>query len=109
VDLGLGLGTTTGDDQPNLVVKPKRLTPGLDYTFKLTATYPGENPGVSTTKVAISTPPRGGRLIVENSATREVSTTGKANPSPSPNPSPNPSPSPNPNPSPSPSRRAPSR
>ena len=56
--------TTTGANQPNLAVRSNVLQAGVEYTFKLTATYPGQNPGESTVKVAISTPPRGGKIAV---------------------------------------------
>ena len=37
--------TTTGANQPNLAVRANVLQAGVEYTFKLTATYPGQNPG----------------------------------------------------------------
>ena len=76
LDLADALVTTTGASQPNLVVRANVLQAGVEYTFKLTATYPGQNPGESTTKVAISTPPRGGRIEVRDSATKKETTTG---------------------------------
>ena len=47
---------------------------GVEYTFKLTATYPGQNPGESTVKVAISTPPRGGKIAVTPETGDELET-----------------------------------
>ena len=76
LDLASAAVTTTGASQPNLVVRANVLQAGVEYTFKLTATYPGQNPGESTTKVAISTPPRGGRIEVRDSATKKETTTG---------------------------------
>jgi len=40
--------TTTGANQPNLVVRANVLQAGNEYFFKLTATYPGQNPGESS-------------------------------------------------------------
>ena len=40
--------TTTGANQPNLAVRANVLQAGVEYTFKLTATYPGQNPGEPT-------------------------------------------------------------
>ena len=48
LDLADALVTTTGASQPNLVVRANVLQAGVEYTFKLTATYPGQNPGEST-------------------------------------------------------------
>ena len=76
LDLASAAVTTTGANQPNLVVRANVLQAGVEYTFKLSATYPGQNPGESTTKVAISTPPRGGRIEVRDSATKKETTTG---------------------------------
>ena len=45
LDLADALVTTTGASQPNLVVRANVLQAGVEYTFKLTATYPGQNPG----------------------------------------------------------------
>ena len=50
------------------------LQAGVEYTFKLTATYPGQNPGESTVKVAISTPPRGGKIAVTPETGDELET-----------------------------------
>ena len=48
LDLADALVTTTGASQPNLVVRANVLQPGYEYTFKLTAKYPGQNPGEPT-------------------------------------------------------------
>ena len=66
--------TTTGANQPNLAVRANVLQAGVEYTFKLTATYPGQNPGESTVKVAISTPPRGGKIAVTPETGDELET-----------------------------------
>ena len=74
LDLADALVTTTGASQPNLVVRANVLQAGVEYTFKLTATYPGQNPGESTVKVAISTPPRGGKIVVTPTTGFELET-----------------------------------
>ena len=66
--------TTTGANQPNMAVRSNVLQAGVEYTFKLTATYPGQNPGESTVKVAISTPPRGGKIAVTPETGDELET-----------------------------------
>ena len=48
LDLADALVTTTGANQPNLAVRANVLQAGNEYTFKLTATYPGQNPGESS-------------------------------------------------------------
>ena len=48
LDLADALVTTTGASQPNLVVRANVLQAGVEYTFKLTATYPGQNQGESS-------------------------------------------------------------
>ena len=48
LDLADALVTTTGANQPNLVVRASVLQAGNEYFFKLTATYPGQNPGESS-------------------------------------------------------------
>jgi len=48
LELADALVTTTGANQPNLVVRANVLQAGNEYFFKLTATYPGQNPGESS-------------------------------------------------------------
>ena len=74
LDLADPLVTTTGANQPNLAVRANVLQAGVEYTFKLTATYPGQNPGESTVNVAISTPPRGGKIAVTPETGDELET-----------------------------------
>ena len=74
VDLSSTLVTTTGASQPNLVVRSNVLQAGVVYTFKLSAAYPGQDPGSSTLDVAISTPPRGGEIVVTPATGFELDT-----------------------------------
>ena len=60
------------------------MQPGVEYTFKLKAECVKEGcplglkPGSSSTKVVISTPPRGGTLEITDRETRRPTTTGQA-------------------------------
>ena len=74
VDLASTLVTTTGANQPNLVVRSNVLQAGVVYTFQLSAAYPGQDPGTSTLDVAISTPPRGGKIVVTPATGFELDT-----------------------------------
>ena len=74
LDLASNLVTTTGASQPNLVVRENALQAGVTYTFKLSATYPGQNPGESTISIAVSTPPRGGKILVMPATGYELET-----------------------------------
>ena len=63
VSLDVGIGSTTGAEQPRLVMRPNVLTPGGTYTFELTAAYEGATATTSVT-VLMNRAPWGGGLVL---------------------------------------------